>query len=65
MLEDFLNACKDLGNEARAEENAGNGIDDKASKEDFIKFFDKKIKETALKNEKVNSSAEQHRSSSS
>ena len=28
-------------------------------------FLDKKIKETAFKNEKVNSSAEQHRSSSS
>lgn len=43
MLEKFLNACTELGNQAKGESRAGSGIDTEETKNEFIEFFGGKI----------------------
>ncbi len=53
MLEKFLEAAQELGNQARAENDAGCGISTAEDKLDFIEFFEKKIKDVLDTFEKI------------
>ena len=43
LVDKFLEACTDLGDEARAEGSHGNGIEEDEDRAEFIKFFEEKL----------------------
>ena len=53
MLEKFLDACTELGNQARGESQAGNGIDTEETKNEFVEFFGGKINDVLELFEKI------------
>lgn len=44
----FLDACDELGNQARAERDAGSGISTEESRREFIEFFQTRIKRVSI-----------------
>jgi hypothetical protein len=53
MLEKFLDACTELGNQARGVSRAGNGIDTEETKNEFVEFFGGKINDVLELFEKI------------